>query len=457
MRYLAAALDPRIGDHLQTPEPPDAPARCRSRASRDRRGHDRQRPDGQVAHDGVSQRRGRLRHHPLQPRFEILADAKEDLARSGAESLGYARWTTDWREAVTDPRVDVVDIVTPNFLHHEIAMAAIAAGKHVYCEKPLALNAADAKEMYEAAEKAGVKTLVGFNYLRNPAIAEARRLISERCARRDLERSRVDSSSTPAAIRTCRSPGGSSAPLAGSGALGDLGAHIISLAQVLVGPISSVVGLSRTFIPSRPEPTGAFGYGSGADLNAPRHDVENDDATTFLMEFASGASGHIEASRVATGSSWRLSLEVIGSLGALQFVQQDIHTLRLYLSGDPDERKGYREIEMGPAHGDYGVFWPLRRGSARRTRVEDDRGARAAERHRGGPTTRRRLRRGMASLRSAGRAVRFTARLARLVVPRRPSRRHRKPHGRPSETRRESRSVRVRPTDPSTHRAGVPP
>src|SRR3954465_11150130 len=115
---------------------------------------------------------------PLRPRFEVLADAKEDLASAGAQSLGYARWTTDWREAVAEPAVDVVDIVTPNFLHKEIAMAAITAGKHVYCEKPLALSAADAQEMFEAAEQAGVKTLVGFNYLRNPAIAEARRLIS---------------------------------------------------------------------------------------------------------------------------------------------------------------------------------------------------------------------------------------------------------------------------------------
>ena len=116
---------------------------------------------------------------PFRPRFVVLADAKDDLARTGAESLGYEQWTTDWREAVTAPAVDVVDIVTPNFLHKEIAMAAIAAGKHVYCEKPLALSAADAKEMCDAADKADVKTLVGFNYLRNPAIAEARRLLRE--------------------------------------------------------------------------------------------------------------------------------------------------------------------------------------------------------------------------------------------------------------------------------------
>jgi predicted dehydrogenase len=295
---------------------------------------------------------------PFRPRFEILADAKEDLARSGAESLGYDRWTIDWREAVTDERVDVVDIVTPNFLHKEIAMAAIAAGKHVYCEKPLALTAAEAKEMYEAAEEAGVKTLVGFNYLRNPAIAEARRLIASGALGELWTFSGqfvLDACTDPDVPFTWRFD----RKLSGTGALGDLGAHIISLAQVLVGPISSVAGLSKTFVKTRPAPTGAFGYGSGADLSAPRREVENDDATTFLIEFASGASGHIAASRVATGRTWHQSIEIIGSLGSLQFVQQDIHTLRLYIAGDPAESKGYKEIELGPSHGDYGAFWPF--------------------------------------------------------------------------------------------------
>ncbi len=295
---------------------------------------------------------------PYRPRFAVLADAREDLARTGAESLGYERWTIDWREAVTDPDVDVVDIVTPNFLHAEIAMAAIAAGKHVYCEKPLALSAAEAKQMYEAAEKAGVKTLVGFNYLRNPAIAEARRLIASGALGEIWTFNGqfvLDACSDPDVPFTWRFE----RKLSGSGALGDLGAHIISLAQVLVGPIASVAGINKTFIKTRPEPTGVFGYGSGADLSAPRREVENDDHTSFVMEFANGASGHIEASRVATGRTWHQSVEVIGSLGALQFVQQDIHTLRLYLVGDPADKKGYKEIELGPGHGDYGAFWPF--------------------------------------------------------------------------------------------------
>ena len=278
-------------------------------------------------------------------------------------------------------------------------MAAIEAGKHVYCEKPLALNAADARQMYEAAEKAGVKTLVGFNYLRNPAIAEARRLISSGVLG-DIwtfqGRFVLDACSDPDVPFTWRFE----RKLSGSGALGDLGAHIISLAQVLVGPISSVVGLSRTFITERPEPTGVFGYGSGADLDAPRHAVENDDATTFLMEFASGASGHIEASRVSTGRTWHQSIELIGSKGALQFVQQDIHTLRLYLTGDPADRKGYKEIELGPVARRLRRLLAVCRGAARHPRAEDDRGPRVAHGHRRGPPSRWRLPRGLAGLRS---------------------------------------------------------
>jgi len=295
---------------------------------------------------------------PYRPHFAVLADAREDLARSGAESLGYERWTTDWREAIADPTVDVVDIVTPNWLHKEIALAAIAAGKHVYCEKPLANTAADAREMYDAAEAAGVRTLVGFNYLRNPAIAEARRLIASGALGEVWTfqgRFVLDACSDPDVPFAWRFD----RKLAGSGALGDLGAHVVALAQTLVGPIASVAGQSQTFIKTRPEPTGAFGYGSGADLDAPRRVVENDDATTFLLEFANGASGHVESARTATGRPYHLSVEVTGSRGALQFVQQDIHTLRLYLTDDASERRGYREIELGPDHGDYGSFWPI--------------------------------------------------------------------------------------------------
>jgi predicted dehydrogenase len=131
------------------------------------------------------------------------------------------------------------------------------------------------------------------------------------------------------------------------------------LAHVLVGPINSVAALSRTFVKTRPQPTGVFGYGSGADLEAPRREVENDDATVFICDFTSGASGTIEASRVNTGRAWHQSIEITGSKGALKFVQQDIHTLELYLSGDTGAQKGFTRVDIAPGHGDYGHFWPF--------------------------------------------------------------------------------------------------
>ncbi len=332
----------------------------------------------------------------------------------------------------------MVDIVTPNFLHKEIAMAAIAAGKHVYCEKPLALSAPEAKEMYQAAEKAGVKTLVGFNYLRNPAIAEARRLIATGALGEIWTFNGqfvLDACSDPNVPFTWRFE----RKLSGSGALGDLGAHIISLAQVLVGPIASVAGINKTFIKTRPEPTGVFGYGSGADLTAPRREVENDDYTSFVMEFANGASGHIEASRVATGRTWHQSIEVIGSLGALQFVQQDIHTLRLYLTGDPVDKKGYREVELGPSHGDYGVFWPFAGvpiGVHELKTIEVTNGSR----DRGGPPSRRRLQGGLARLRGSRRR---RDRRQRTPLGRRPCSRLTHPSG--SRRRPDHGRVHARP------------
>ena len=317
---------------------------------------------------------------PFRPHFAILADAKEDLARSGAESLGYDRWTIDWREAVTAPEVDVVDIVTPNFLHKEIAMAAIAAGKHVYCEKPLALSAADAKEMYEAAEKADVKTLVGFNYLRNPAIAEARRLLREGVLG-DIwtfsGRFVLDACTDPDVPFTWRFE----RKLAGTGALGDLGAHIISR--------------------SRPRWTDQLRRGAESDLRqdpsrahrrirvrerrqsrSAQAYVENDDATTFLVEFANGASGHIEASRVATGRTYHQSIELVGSKGALP-VRSAGHPHAAAVSDrGPRRPQGLPRDRARTGSRRLRRFLALRRRSARRPRAQDDRGRRMAERHR---------------------------------------------------------------------------
>ena len=258
--------------------------------SRDRHRHDRQRPDGQVAHDGLPQRRECLRHHAFQAALRGSGRRERGSRPRGAESLGYARWTTDWREAVkrSERRCG---------RHRHAQLPAQGnrhggdrAGKHVYCEKPLALTAADAKADVRR-RRSGRRQ--DDRRLQLPAQPGHRRgpPADRQGVLGDIwtftGRFVLDACSDPDVPFTWRFE----RKLSGSGALGDLGAHIISLAQVLVGPITSVAGRSRTFIKTRPEPTGVFGYGSGADLDAPRREVENDDATTFLMDFASGASG----------------------------------------------------------------------------------------------------------------------------------------------------------------------
>lgn len=295
---------------------------------------------------------------PLKPKLSVICDESEDLAREAAETYGFESWTTDWQSMVEDPSIDLVDIVTPNFLHKEMALAAVAAGKHVYCEKPLAATADDAKEMYEAAEEAGVVTLVGFNYLRNPAVVFARELIEagELGEIRSFSGNFVlDAVADPGVPFTWRFD----RELAGAGALGDVGAHVISLARTLVGDIKSVCGLSRIFVKERPEAGGTLGYVSSATEDSPKKPVQNDDLMYFLCEFEGGSAGVFESSRVATGRRWDLSFSISGSKGSLQFAQQRDYELQLFVTDDPEGKQGFRAINMEPGHGDYSRFWPF--------------------------------------------------------------------------------------------------
>jgi predicted dehydrogenase len=295
---------------------------------------------------------------PLQPRLVVLCDTTPELAGAGARALGYERGTTDWRTVLDDPEVDAVDIVTPNHLHKEMALAAAAAGKHIYCEKPLALTAEDALEMTEAAERAGVTTMVGFSYLRNPAVALARKLLAEgqlgeiTTFTGAFAISAMCDPHTPFTWRQDRA-------LSGTGALGDLGAHMIALARALAGDITGVASLARTVVEQRPESQGTFGYGETAAADLPLRTVENDDITLCLLEFAGGAVGSLEASRVSTGRAYDLSFALTGTKGAVRFDQQHMHRLEVALSSDPPELGGFRSVDTGPAHGDYATLWPV--------------------------------------------------------------------------------------------------
>jgi predicted dehydrogenase len=275
---------------------------------------------------------------------EIVGDATEELARHAAPNLGFNRWTSEWREVVSDPRVDVVDICTPNYMHKEVALAAIAEGKHVYCEKPLSLSSQDSLEMVDAAEAAGIKTLVGFNYVKNPTTALAKEIIEggEIGKVVHFRGTHVeDYFADPMAPFTWRLQRG----YAGSGALGDL-CHIISMALHLVGPITDVCGDVQTVIGDRPV--------HGAIEEWAR--VENEDQAHFMARFANGAIGTLEVSRIATGRKMGLTYEITGTRGSLYFDQERMSEIKLYTANEAAGRQGFKTLLLGPQHPDYAAF-----------------------------------------------------------------------------------------------------
>jgi predicted dehydrogenase len=281
---------------------------------------------------------------PVEPVLEILADVDADAAAVAARRLGFSRSTGDWQALVRDPSVDIVDITTPPTLHHRMALAAASAGKHIYCEKPLAPNAALAKEMAEAAERAGVKTQVGFNYLKNPMLALARDIIAggelgEIVSFRGIHaEDYMADAATPWHWRLD--------PAGGGGVVADLGSHIIAIGRYLLGPIAAVCGQLETVIKQRP-------VRAGANEMRP---VEVDDITRALVQFARGCAGTIEASWLSHGRKMQIEFEVVGSRGTLFFSQERFNELQLYQTGVDDGRNGFRTIAAGPRHAPYGSF-----------------------------------------------------------------------------------------------------
>lgn len=283
---------------------------------------------------------------PMAPTLELLADVNETVAARAADALGFNRSTGDWKALVADPAVDLVDITTPNTLHKPIALAAIEAGKPVYCEKPLAPNALEARQMVDAAERKGVKTAVGFNYLKNPMVALAREIVAsgeigEVVSFRGIHAE--DYMTDPKAPFTWRLDAAG-----GHGVVADLGSHIISIARFVVGPIESVVGQIRTVTDKRPSGPGA------SEMRA----VEVDDEARALVRFAGGATGSLEASWVAAGRKMMLAFEVTGTRGTIAVDHERFNELQLYTVGQPGGREGFKTILAGPQHDSYKEFCP---------------------------------------------------------------------------------------------------
>jgi len=257
---------------------------------------------------------------PAIPELVVIYGRHEDRVREAARNYGFKRYTTDWRAAVRDPEVEIVDNSLPNNMHLEPTLEALEAGKHVLCEKPLARNAEEARVLRDAARRAKVKTMVAFNYRFVPAVQLARQLVKSGVLGRIYHfRARYlqDWLVNPSAPLTWRLR----AEEAGSGPLGDLGSHIIDLARFLVGEITAVTGVVRTFIEERPL----------AEDPLKRGRVTVEDAFSATAEFENGAIGTLEASRFATGRKNYNNFEINGEHGSIEFNLERLNELRVYL------------------------------------------------------------------------------------------------------------------------------
>jgi predicted dehydrogenase len=305
---------------------------------------------------------------PLEPTLELLVGRNPEATADRARKLGWKAWSTDWREAVADPEIEVIDICTPGDTHAEIAIAALEAGKHVLCEKPLANSVAEAERMTEAAERArvaaGAVAMCGFSYRRTPALILARRFIEDgrlgaiRHVRAQYLQDWLRDPNAPLTWRLDKAK-------AGSGALGDIGAHSIDTAQWLTGQsITEVSATTRTFVTERPERTEAVGLGGRGDEHAPKRPVTVDDAVAFTASFSGGALGVFEATRMATGRRNANRIEVNGELGSVAFDFERMNELEYFDGGgtDPDT-EGFRRIQVtDPSHPYMSSWWPTGHG-----------------------------------------------------------------------------------------------
>jgi predicted dehydrogenase len=280
----------------------------------------------------------------LRPRLQTVADIDGSAAQKAAAQFGFRHWRTDWRRVVEDPEIEIVSITTPTLAHREMALAAIAAGKHVHCEKPIAPDAGAAREMMEAAEAAGLVTQAGYNYIKNPILKLARSMV-ESGELGDITGFRgihsedyMADSEAPYSWRVD--------PDGGGGAIADIGSHIVGLARFLLGPITELIADLDTVVKTRPV----------APRASEQRAVEVDDIARLTVRFARGCGGTIEANWVATGRKMQLGFELTGTKGSLVFTQERLNELQYYRAGGEPRHNGFVRIEAGPQHHPYGLF-----------------------------------------------------------------------------------------------------
>jgi predicted dehydrogenase len=278
------------------------------------------------------------------PMMHTLCGLGADVAATAAR-YGWRNWTESWEAVVGNPEIDAVAVCTPGNTHREIAVAAARAGKHVLCEKPLALNAAETGQMLAAARQAGVRHMVNFNYRRLPAVNLAKTLIDE---------GRLGTIYTFRATYYQDWPLDPGFPflwrmdksVAGAGSMADKGSHIVDLARFLAGDFAEVAAASEIFVKERQD-------------GAVRREVTTDDAAVFVARFRSGALGVFATSRMSAGHKNALGFEVNGSRGSVIFDLERLNELQVYFASDPPETQGFRTVmATQPGHKYMHAWWP---------------------------------------------------------------------------------------------------
>ena len=291
------------------------------------------------AHSNAWRQAPRFFNLKANPELHTICGRDAAAVRAARAQLGWQNYTSDWREVVESPLIDVVDIVTPTDSHAEMAIAAAQNGKHVLCEKPMALNVKEAEKMFATVQKARVVHMVCHNYRRVPAIALAKRMITEGALGRIYHyharyaQDRLADPEFPLDWRLQKET-------SGLGVHSDINSHVIDLGRYLVGEFTEVCGLLNTFIPERPLASAlAKGMRRMAKVTAP-------DSALFIGRMENGVLANVEATRYALGRKNHIAIEINGSKGSIYFDFEDMNRLKFYNGDDPKDRRGFRDIQV---------------------------------------------------------------------------------------------------------------
>jgi predicted dehydrogenase len=312
------------------------------------------------AHSNAYRQVGRFFDLDVEPVMKVLCGRTEHKVKAAQEQFGWQEYATKWEDVIARNDIDLVDIGTANDTHAEIAIAALKAGKHVLCEKPLAITLPDAKAAYETAKATGKINGICHNYRKAPAVAFAKQLVEEgklgaiRHFRGTYLQDWILDPSVPLVWRLDKS-------IAGSGSHGDLNAHLIDTARFVMGTeFSDVTGLSETFIKKRPLLADTEGGLSGFKSSGEMGEVTVDDITAFLARFDNGATGTFEATRLAPGRKNYNRWEINGEKGSLVFNLERMNELEVYLTDDPQGVQGFHLIQATENFMPYmDAYWPV--------------------------------------------------------------------------------------------------